>query len=210
MPRALPRRPGLPRKNVSLATLPIACFAGVRAKEPQFALPMPQLGSVGSTENVVECVGESINVDVRGGEVMVDEMNEEPESAIPAPNAPEPAEPAEKPTKGGPMGKLGKLSLNDLSPKEILKVLDGLAPAQMKAVGEAAIAVGLVPAPTTDDENGVTLKDGRVRVTLTINPDLADALKQWAESRGESLSMFAVSALESYTQMDWHAMTATG
>lgn len=101
-----------------------------------------------------------------------------------------------------------KPKLKDLSPKELLKVIESLAPAQLKAVGEAAIAAGLAPPPSTADNQGIVLPDGRVQVLVTFDPDLGAQLKLWAEAQGNPLAAFIVDALTSYVQMDWQAMQA--
>jgi len=98
-----------------------------------------------------------------------------------------------------------KFDLAGLSPKELLSALDGLKPAQLKAVGEAAIAAGLAPPPKGIEE-GVTLPDGRVRVTVTFDVDLGAQLKLWAEAQNETLGKFIEGALTSYVQMDWSSV----
>jgi hypothetical protein len=102
-----------------------------------------------------------------------------------------------------------KLNLSTLSPKELLAALGGLSPAQLKAVGGAAIAAGLTPPPPASavEGEGITLPDGRVRVTVTFDADLGAQLKLWAEAQGETLATFINGALTSYVQMDWQSMT---
>ena len=77
----------------------------------------------------------------------------------------------------------------------------------MAAVREAAVAAGVAPKSLVDDNaNGITLPDGRTRITLTFDVDLAITLKQWAEGQQETLSTFLIGVLISYTQMDWGSM----
>lgn len=98
-----------------------------------------------------------------------------------------------------------KLNLSALSTKELLSALDGLKPAQLKAIGEAAVSAGLAP-PPKDVAEGVTLPDGRVRVTVFFDSDLGAQLKLWAEAQNETLAKFIEGALTSYVQMDWSSV----
>jgi hypothetical protein len=92
---------------------------------------------------------------------------------------------------------------------DLLKMLDGLTPEQLARVREVAVASGIAPqAASPHGGEGVTLPDGRVRVTVTFDGDLGAQLKLWAEAQNEPLATFLVNALTSYVQMDWQATQA--
>ena len=95
-----------------------------------------------------------------------------------------------------------QVNLAGLSAKELLSALDGLKPEQLLVVRQAAVAAGIAP-PVKESGDGVTLPDGRVKVTVIFDPDLGAQLKLWSEAQNESLAKFIESALTSYVQMDW-------